>query len=75
MNDIFNKNLFCVICLFSFLTTNVYSQETHSYNIDAKLDIDNNIIEVVQSIKFKNTSSTKLSEIYLEIDLVKVLKT
>jgi len=66
MNSIFNKILFCVICLFSFLTTNVYSQETHSYNIDAKLDIDNNIIEVIQSIKFKNISSTNLSEIYLE---------
>ena len=66
MSNIFNKILFCVICLFSFLTTNVYSQETHSYNIDAKLDIDNNIIEVIQSIKFKNISSTNLSEIYLE---------
>ena len=66
MNNIFNKILFHIICLFSFLATDVYSQETHSYNIDAKLDIEKNIIEVTQSIKFKNISNKNLSEIYLE---------
>ena len=66
MNNIFKKILFHIICLFSFLATDVYSQETHSYNIDAKLDIEKNIIEVTQSIKFKNISNKNLSEIYLE---------
>ena len=66
MNNIFNKILFHIICLFSFLATSAYSQETHSYNIDAKLDIEKNIIEVTQSIKFKNISNKNLSEIYLE---------
>ena len=66
MNNIFSKILFHIICLFSFLATDVYSQETHSYNIDAKLDIEKNIIEVTQSIKFKNISNKNLSEIYLE---------
>ena len=55
-----------IICLFNFLSVNIYSQETHSYNIEAELDIERNIIEVTQSIKFKNISSNNLSEIYLE---------
>ena len=66
MKNISNKILFHIICLFSLLSIDIYSQETHSYNIDAKLDIENNIIEVVQSIKFKNISNKNLSEIYLE---------
>lgn len=66
MKNISNKILFHIICLFSLLSIDIYSQQTHSYNIDAKLDIENNIIEVVQSIKFKNISNKNLSEIYLE---------
>ncbi len=65
MSNTYNNILFQIICLFS-LFTNLYSQESHSYSIDAKLDVEKNIIEVVQSIKFKNTSNKNLSEIYLE---------
>ena len=66
MSNIFTKILVYIICLFNFLSVNIYSQETHSYNIEAELDIERNIIEVTQSIKFKNISSNNLSEIYLE---------
>ncbi len=66
MKDIRNKILFYFLSLLIVLINNVYSQETHSYNIDAKLDIENNIIEVEQSIKFKNISNKNLTEIYLE---------
>ena len=66
MTNIFTKILVYTICLFNFLNVNIYSQETHSYNIDAELDIERNIIEVTQSIKFKNISNNNLSEIYLE---------
>ena len=65
MSNTYNNILFQIICLFS-LFTNLYSQESHSYSIDAKLDVEKNMIEVVQSIKFKNTSNKNLSEIYLE---------
>ena len=66
MSNIFTKILVYIICLFNFLSVNIYSQETHSYNIEAELDIERNIIEVTQSIKFKNISNNNLSEIYLE---------
>ena len=66
MNNIFNKILFHIIFLHTLLATDIYSQATHSYNIDAKLDIEKNVIEIVQSIKFKNISNENLSEIYLE---------
>ncbi len=65
MSKTSNNILFQIICLFS-LFTNLYSQESHSYSIDAKLDVEKKIIEVVQSIKFKNISNKNLSEIYLE---------
>tara|TARA_B100000427_G_scaffold111671_1_gene92593 strand:+ start:4594 stop:7404 length:2811 start_codon:yes stop_codon:yes gene_type:complete len=66
MNSISNKSLPHVISLLSLFIIDVYSQETHSYNIDAKLDIEKNIIEVVQSVKFKNISNENISEIYFE---------
>ena len=66
MSNIFTKILVHIICLFNFLSVNIYSQETHSYNIEAELDIERNIIEVTQSIKFKNISSKYLSEFYLD---------
>ena len=66
MKNIFNKTLPHVISLLSLFTADIYSQETHSYNIDAKLDIEKNIIEVVQLVKFKNISNENISEIYFE---------
>jgi len=66
MKDIHNKILYYFLSLLIVLINNVYSQETHSYNIDAKLDIEKNIIEVEQSIKFKNISNKNLTAIYLE---------
>ena len=66
MKDIHNKILYYFLSLLIVLINNVYSQETHSYNIDPKLDIEKNIIEVEQSIKFKNISNKNLTEIYLE---------
>jgi len=66
MKDINNKILYYFLSLLIVLINNVYSQETHSYNIDAKLDIEKNIIEVEQSIKFKNISNKNLTAIYLE---------
>ena len=47
MSNIFTKILVHIICLFNFLSVNIYSQETHSYNIEAELDIERNIIEVM----------------------------
>ena len=44
MKDIHNKILYYFLSLLIVLINNVYSQETHSYNIDAKLDIEKNII-------------------------------
>ena len=38
MKDIHNKILYYFLSLLIVLINNVYSQETHSYNIDAKLD-------------------------------------
>ena len=66
MKDIHNKILYYFLSLLIVLINNVYSQETHSYNIDVKLDIEKNIIEVEQSIKFKNISNKNLTAIYLE---------
>ena len=66
MNTISNKILIQIIFFSCFCVKNIYSQESYSYNINAKLDIEKNMIEVVQSIKFKNISNKNLSEIYLE---------
>ena len=42
------------------------SQDINSYNVNASLNIDEKTIEVSQIMKFKNTSKTKLDEIFLE---------
>ena len=42
------------------------SQDINSYNVNASLNIDEKTIEVSQIMKFKNTSNTKLDEIFLE---------
>ena len=42
------------------------SQDMNSYNVYAFLDINNKTIEVSQKMKFKNTSTNILNEIFLE---------
>ena len=44
----------------------VKSQDINSYNVSANLNIDEKTIEVSQIMEFKNTSNTKLYEIFLE---------
>ena len=42
------------------------SQDINSYNVNASLNIDEKTIEVSQIMKFKNTSTNILNEIFLE---------
>ena len=49
-----------------FISPHLLSQDINSYNVNASLNIDNNTIEVKQIMKFKNTSSFQLNEIFLE---------
>jgi hypothetical protein len=42
------------------------SQDINSYNVNARLNIHEKTIEVIQIMKFKNTSNNKLNEIFLE---------
>jgi len=48
------------------ISTLLRSQDINSYNVNARLNIDEKTIEVIQIMKFKNTSNTKLNEIFLE---------
>jgi len=41
-------------------------QVINSYNVNAVLNVDNNSLEIKQIMKFKNTSSIQLNEIFLE---------
>ena len=57
-------NLFILTMLITPI--NSFSQNINSYNIDAKLNIEDKTIEVYQKMKFKNTSNAQLLEIFLE---------
>ena len=41
-------------------------QDINFYKVSASLNVDNNSVEVEQIMKFKNTSSVELNEIFLE---------
>ena len=45
---------------------NTFCQNINSYNIDAKLNSEDNTVTINQVMKFKNTSNTSLNKIVLE---------
>ena len=45
---------------------NTFCQNINSYNIDAKLNSEDNTVTINQVMKFKNTSTTSLNKIVLE---------
>jgi hypothetical protein len=58
------SNFFILIML--IFPINTFCQNINSYNIDAKLNSEDNTVTINQVMKFKNTSTTSLNKIVLE---------